>query len=97
MTDLRKTVRRVTVGKRRDRSKSRALVISLEPGDIVGIRMQGTRQTYRRGIEAIYEDAIRYHLARIEKRARQITKSEGLKIRSATVKARKELAQDLKP
>lgn len=97
MTDLVKTIRRRTVGQRRDRSRSRALVISLEPGDVVGIRMLGTRQTYRRSIEAVYEDAIRYHLAKIEKRARQIAKAEGLKMRSAMVKARKELSEDLRP
>lgn len=97
MTDLVRTIRRRTVGQRRDRSKSRALVISLEPGDIVGIRLLGTRQTYRRSIEAVYEDAIRYHLAKIDKRARVIAKTEGLKMRSAMVKTRKELAEDLKP
>ncbi len=97
MTDLRKPVRRVTIGRRRDRSKSRAMVISLEPGDVIGIRLQGTRQTFRRSIEAVYEDAIRYHLAKIDKRARQIAKSEGVKMRSAMVRARKELGADLKP
>ena len=97
MTELLKPVRRVTTSRRRDRSKSRALIISLEPGDVVSVRLQGTRQSFRRSIEAVYEDAIRYHLAKVEKRARQICKSEGLKMRSAMVRARKELAADLKP
>lgn len=97
MTDLRRTVKRVTIGRRRDRSKSRALVISLEPGDVVGVRMMGTRQTFRVSIEGVFEYAMRQHLARIDKRTRQIVKSEGLKPRSAMVKARKELAHDLKP
>lgn len=97
MTDLRRTVKRVTIGRRRDRSKSRALVISLEPGDLVGVRMMGTRQTYRIGIEGLYELAIRSHMARIEKRARELVKRDGLKPRSALVKARKELQGDLRP
>lgn len=97
MTDLLKTIKRRTVGRRRDRSTSRAMVVSLEPGDVVGVRMMGTRQTYRISIEGLYELAIRSHLARVDKRARELVKHDGLKMRSALVKARKELAGDLKP
>lgn len=96
MTELLKTVRRVTRGRRREQSKSRPLVVSLEPGDIIGCRLQGSRQTFRVSIEGVYEYALRLHLARVEKRARQIAKSEGLKMRSAMVKARKELQEDLR-
>jgi hypothetical protein len=96
MTDIKKVVRRVTIGRRRDRGKSRALVISIEPGDVVGVRMQGTRQTFRVSIEGVFEYAMRNHLAKIDKRARQIAKSEGIKMRSAMVRARKELAEDLR-
>lgn len=96
MTELRKRVSRVTVSRRHEQSKSRAMVVSLEPGDLIGVRIQGTRQTYRISIEGVYLYAIRNHLAKIDKRARQIAKSEGIKMRSAMVKARKELAADLK-
>jgi len=96
MTDLKKTVRRVTIGRRREKSKARPMIVSLEPGDLVGVRLQGTRQTYRISIEGVYEYALRQHLARIDKRARQNAKSEGLRLRSATAKARKELKDDLK-
>lgn len=96
MTDLRKPVRRVSIGRRREKSKARAMIVSLEPGDLVGVRLQGTRQTFRLGIEQIYELAVRHHANKTDKRARQIAKSEGLRLRSATAKARKELKDDLK-
>lgn len=96
MTELRKRLQRITVGRRREQSKSRPLVVSLEPGDVIGVRISGTRQTYRVSIEGVLEYGMRLHLAKIDKRARQIAKAEGLKMRSAVVKARKELAADLK-
>lgn len=96
MTLLTKSLRRVTVGRRREQSKSRPLVVSLEPGDVIGVRYKGSRQTFRVSIEGVYEYAMTRHLARVEKRARQIAKAEGIKNRSALVKARKELAADLK-
>jgi phosphoglucomutase len=97
MTDLRKPIHRRTIGTRREQSRSRPLIISLEPGDVVAVRIAGTRQSYRVSIEGVYEYAMRQHLARVDKRARQLVKSEGLKMRSAMVRARKELAGDLKP
>lgn len=96
MTELRKRVSRLTISRRREQSKSRPLIVSLEPGDIIGIRLQGSRQTFRVSIEGVYEYAMTRHLARVEKRARQIAKAEGIKNRSALVRARKELAADLK-
>lgn len=96
MTDLLKTVRRRTISRRREQSKARPMIVSLEPGDVVGVKLAGTRQTYRVSIEGVYEYALRQHLARIEKRARQIAKSEGFKMRSALARARKELKDDLK-
>lgn len=97
MTDLNKVIRRVTRSRRHSQSKWRPLIVSLEPGDVIGVRLQGTRQTYRRAIETVYEDAIQHHVRRTEKRARQIAKDQGLKMRAAMAKARKELAEDLKP
>ena len=96
MTDLLKMVKRRTISRRREQSKSRPMIVSLEPGDVIGVKLAGTRQTYRVSIEGVYEYALRQHLARIDKRARQIAKNEGLRLRSATAKARKELRDDLK-
>lgn len=47
MTELRKRVSRVTISRRREQSKSRPLVVSLEPGDVIGVRISGSRQTFR--------------------------------------------------
>ena len=96
VTELRKTVRRVTLTRRREKSASRALVLSFEPGDLVGVRLQGTRQTFRLGAEQLYELAVRWHEERVARLARKIAKSEALPMRRALPKARKELAGDLK-
>lgn len=44
MVKLNKPVYRVTYDTVRDRSKSRALVAGLLPGDMIEVRMQGTQQ-----------------------------------------------------
>lgn len=95
MTDLNKTVRRVTSAKRHEKSKTRAVVLSLEPPAQVGVRLQGTRQTYKLEAEAVYELAVRSHERQIERRAKQIAKAEHLPMRRATAKARKELQKEL--
>jgi hypothetical protein len=95
MTELNRPVRRVSLGKRREKSAWRALILSLEPGDLIGIRLQGTRQTFRLGAESVYELAVQWHERKIEKRSRQLIKTEGLKLRSARAKARKELKKEL--
>jgi hypothetical protein len=97
VTDLLKTIRRRTIGRHFSQSKHRRFIITLEIGDVIGVRLEGTRQCYRYGIESVYQRAILSHLARIDKRARELVKRDGIKMRSAMVKARKELAGDLKP
>lgn len=96
MTDLNKSVRRVTSAKRHEKSRTRALILSLDPPAQVGVRLQGTRQTYRLDAESVYEMAVLQHQRRIDRRARQIAKSENLKLRQAMVKARKELQEELR-
>jgi hypothetical protein len=44
MIKLNKPVFRVTYEAVKDRSKRRALVAGLMPGDLISVRMQGTRQ-----------------------------------------------------
>jgi hypothetical protein len=44
MTPLNKTVKRLSGALVRDRSKFRKLIVSLHPGDFIGLRMQGCRQ-----------------------------------------------------
>jgi hypothetical protein len=70
MTDLNKRVVRISAARRYEKSKTRAVILSLEPPASVGVRLQGTRQTYRLEGESIYELAVRSHEQRIIKRAR---------------------------
>lgn len=95
MTDLIKPIKRVTRSERFSRGKHRRLIVSLEPGDVIGVRLQGTRQTYRLSIEAVYERAILAHVSRVEKRTKELKKT-GLRSNTARARARKELEADLK-
>lgn len=96
MTDLNKTVKRRSRAARWEKSQRRQLIVTLEATQKIGVRLEGTRQTYRLDIESVYELAVRYHLARIERRAKELQKEEGLKKRSSLARARRDLAADLK-
>lgn len=96
MTNLSNPVHRVTSAKRHEKSQTRAIVLSLEPPAAVGVRLKGTHQTYRLDAEVIYELAVRHHSKRIEKRAKELQRSERLVWRGAVAKATKELLADLK-
>jgi hypothetical protein len=81
-----------------DRSKLRYLIVSVEPagqqGTSIGLRIKGTRQTYRIGLRAVFQQAIRLHEQRIERRFNELKKA-GIPPRSAKVQARKELNKEL--
>ena len=96
MTELNKVIRRVTVTRTHEKSKSRAFVVSLEPGDMVGTRLQGTRQTYRLHVQQIYRLAVENWLAQVEKRAKQLRKDSPMRMSTARSRAHKELAKELK-
>ena len=55
MTDLNKRVSRRTIVPHR----GRRIVVSLEPGDTLGLRMERCRQTEYVGIAAIYDYAVK--------------------------------------
>lgn len=99
MTELTKPVKRETPATVFERSQSRNLIVSIEPagrdGAVIGIRVKGTRQTYRVGVNSVYNLAVSLHVSRIEKRAKQL-KKDGLNIRSARSQAKKELDKELK-
>lgn len=95
MTDLTKPVTRKTSAAIHEKGQRRPVLVTLIPPAKVGVRLAGTRQTYSVDVEAVYSIAVKMHLADVEKRAKQIAKNEGLKIRSARAKARKELAKKL--
>lgn len=96
VTRLEKTIKRLSAAKRFAQSKHRAIIVTLEASQKVGVRLDGTRQTYRLDLESVYELAVRSYGNRLEKKTREIAKRDGIRIRSARVKARKELAIELK-
>lgn len=94
MTELTKPVRRTTSARRHEKSRTRTVILSLEPPAQVGARLSGTRQTFRLDAEAVYELAVRSHERAIERRARELQRG-GLRMRTARVQARRELAREL--
>lgn len=77
MTDLTKTVKRrctrINAGKP---CHPKPLIVSLEPGDIIGLRVLGTRKTYHLPIYSVYLMAVeatvleRKRLKKLAKRGR---------------------------
>ena len=96
MTELNKPIRRVTSARRHEKSKTRRVILSLEPSAEVGVRLEGTRQCYRLHAEQVYELAVRWHEKRIEQRARQLVKVESVSMKRARNRARQELRSILR-
>lgn len=61
MTPLKTKVQRETQTIVRDRSKRRILIASLEPGDVIGLRLKGCRKAFYLSIESAY-----YYAAKLE-------------------------------
>lgn len=93
---LIKPVARVTSARIHEAGKTRRAILSLIPGAAVGVRLEGTRQTYQVDAEVLYSFAVKQHERRIEKRAVHIHKAEGVRMKTARAKARKELLGALK-
>ena len=96
MTDLQKKVVRKSAGRVFSAGQNRRILIVLIPGATIGLRLEGTRQTYTIDAEVAYTIAVEQHLRAVEKRAKEIVKLEKRPIRSARAKARKELDKKLK-
>lgn len=91
MTTLSKPVIRTTSAVRHEKSKTRALILSLELPAKVGVRLAGTRDTFRLDAVAVYELAVMAHERAIEREARRIVKAEKIPLRTAKSRARKAL------
>ena len=62
MTELNKPLsRRARSTTIRYRKKDRRIVVILEPGDVIGMRLEGTRQVYRAGIDSVYRQMAHWH------------------------------------
>ena len=95
-TELKRNVFRKTTARVFSSGQNRNVILGLIAPAKVGVRLEGTRQTYKIDAEAVFMVAVKLHVAEIEKAAKRIAKNEGLKIRSARAKATKELAAELK-
>lgn len=78
---------------------TRNIIFSLEPGthghpDVVGVRLAGTRRTYRANLgtvaQFVMEADIDAARRRIERRAKELNKSQGMPLRTARRLAREE-------
>jgi phosphate uptake regulator len=100
MAKLTKPVKRETDATVFDRSALRNLIVSIEPagrdGALIGLRLKGSRRTYRIGVNSVYNAAINLHLQRIERKTKELMKHEGLKRRSAFAQATREMEKELK-
>lgn len=62
-THLKKPVKRRTNELRRERGKSRAIIIAVYPAGFIGFRLEGTHREETIPIQAAYERAIKMRLA----------------------------------
>ena len=79
MTPLRKPVARLASVTVRDRSKRRAIVVALLPGDVIELRLHGTRRRYSLSVESAYYHAVRLEAGRLmaERKAKRKTAARG--------------------
>jgi len=75
MTDLRKPVRRRTDATVRDCGKVRRPVVTLYPGDVIGVRPEKTRREEIVSLESVYGLGVKQRLAK-ERAERQQTKAK---------------------
>ena len=60
MTELRKPVRRRTATPYDHRGQR--IVVSLEPGDVIGLRFERTRKTFRAPIKRLMQQVIQWNV-----------------------------------
>lgn len=95
MTALERRVQRVTRGAL-DGSygpdRGRPLVASFNVGDVIELRPLGTRRGVRLSLFDTYRYAVRCQVAAVERRAKELQKTNGGRLASARKQARAELA-----
>jgi hypothetical protein len=100
MTELTKPIKRETPATVFEKSQSRNIIVSIEPAGrseaVIGVRLKGTRQTYRVGINSVYNLAVQHYVNRIEKLAKRLHKEEKVPLRTARARARKQIDKELK-
>jgi hypothetical protein len=79
MTELNKKVSRVSRALRFERGKHREVIISLEPPDLLGFRLKGTRTTFYLDAETCYCLAVKAQVAAEAKERRKQKKARAHK------------------
>lgn len=98
-TRLMKPVSRRTSAKVFHAGQDRDVVATLEPGrsgDVLALRLNGIKGTYRLKISSLFTHAVDSHLLWVENRAKQISKNLKIPMRSARAKAREEAKDRIK-
>ena len=72
MTDLEKTVRRRT--RFPFAHYKRRIVVMLEPGDVLAMRLERSRTPYRAPIAAVYRELVEWHVAALRREKQQARK-----------------------
>lgn len=94
-TELIKKVTRRSSATIHEKSQRRAVILSLEPTAAIGVRLAGTRQTYKIDAEVLYSFAVKQHELTIDRRAKAIRKATGKTPKAARAAAAKELRSEL--
>jgi hypothetical protein len=74
-TKCKKPVYRETDGGILERGKTRAVIVSIEPGGILGFRLKGMHQTYRLTAEGCFMAAVKAQVA-VEKKEKAKKKAK---------------------
>lgn len=69
MTPIRKAVFRVSGATIRECGRARQVIVGICPGDVLELRLKGTRRRYQVGISTVFYQAVRL-TAEFEKRER---------------------------
>lgn len=73
-TKVSKPVYRETRGSVYDGGKERPIIVSIEPGGVIGFRLKGKRQTYRLTVEFCFMSALKSQLIADKKEKRRLKK-----------------------
>lgn len=75
MTKVKKAVRRETVGGVFSAGKTRPVIVSVEPPNVLGFRLKGMRRTFYLTAEGCFMQAVQAHV-RAEKKEKAKKKKE---------------------
>lgn len=66
-TQTHKETKRVSIGTVREASRQRRIVVSVGPGDVIGLRLERTRKTFYVNLETVLRYAQRLEADRVRR------------------------------